>query len=303
MLVIVPYLVQHPGSSMREVAALFDVPPDQLRRDLDLLFLAGLPPYGPGALVDVHVDEEDRIWVSMADHFSRPLRLTRMEALAIAVRAQELLATPGVPQAPALESALAKLRDSLEVPLARGIERAAARTGAPIHLDAVRAAARDRRRVRITYVAASTAERTERTIEPEEVFSSMGQWYVAAWDTGAGAERLFRVDRIGELTETGERFEPRGLAGAGRALYSSTDDDVAVRLRLAPAARWVAEYYVCTEVRELDDGSVEVTLPARRLGWVARLLLRLGPDATVLNPPELADQVRELARRAIGRYR
>jgi predicted DNA-binding transcriptional regulator YafY len=103
--------------------------------------------------------------------------------------------------------------------------------------------------------------------------------------------------------DTGDRFEPHGLEGAGRSLYSSTDEDVAVRLRLAPAARWVAEYYVASDLRELEDGSVEVTLPARRLGWVARLLLRLGPDAAVLDPPELAEEARDLARRAIGRYR
>ena len=47
----------------------------------------------------------------MADHFARPLRLTRQEALAVYVRATELAATPGMPVAPALAAALAKLRD------------------------------------------------------------------------------------------------------------------------------------------------------------------------------------------------
>lgn len=302
MLVVVPYLVQHPGSSLPEVAKLFDIPRDQLRRDVDLLFLAGLPPYGPGDLMDVDVDEDDRIWVSMADHFARPLRLTRLEGLAIAVRAQELLGTPGLPHAPALESALAKLQASLGDPLVEGIERAGG-GAAPVHLDAVRDAAQRRRRLRIAYVAASTAERTERRVDPEEVFSSLGHWYVAAWDVEVDDERLFRVDRIVGVEETEESFAPRGLAGAGRALYSSTEADVAVRLRLRPAARWVAEYYVSTDLVEGEDGSVEVTLPARRLDWIALLLLRLGPDVQVLEPPELGERARELARRTLDRYR
>src|SRR5580765_2848667 len=113
MLVIVPYLVQHPGTSLDEAARIFDVPPEQLRRDLDLLFMSGLPPYGPGDLIDVDVDEDDRISIAMADHFSRPLRLTRSEALALYLRGTELVATPGLPDAPAPASALAKLRDSL----------------------------------------------------------------------------------------------------------------------------------------------------------------------------------------------
>ena len=177
MLVIVPYLVQHQGAELGEVARLFDVPADQLRRDLDLLFMSGLPPYGPGDLIDVEVDEDDQIWIRMADHFARPLRLTRSEALALFLRGTELVATPGLPEAPALASALAKLRDSLG-PDALGdaarIQTAAAGRS-PEHLGALRAAARGHERITIEYVAASTGARTERRIEPEEVFSSARQ--------------------------------------------------------------------------------------------------------------------------------
>ena len=86
MLVIVPYLVQHQGAGLGQVAELFALPADQLRRDLDLLFMSGLPPYGPGDLIDVEVDEDDHIWITMADHFARPLRLTRSEALSLYLR-------------------------------------------------------------------------------------------------------------------------------------------------------------------------------------------------------------------------
>jgi len=113
MLVIVPYLVQHPGSALADVARAFDVPIDQLRRDLDLLFMSGLPPYGPGDLIEVDVDEDDRIWISMAEQFARPLRISRSEALALYLRGMELLGTAGVPEAPALRSAMDKLRTKL----------------------------------------------------------------------------------------------------------------------------------------------------------------------------------------------
>ena len=305
MLAIVPYLVQHPGSALSEVAAAFDVGPGQLRRDLDLLFMSGLPPYGPGDLIDVDVDEDGHIWISMADHFSRPLQLTRIEALAVYLRGTELLALPGMPDAPALEKALEKLRGSLgpeTLGEAEGRIEIARRGRAPEHLAALRDAARGHERLSIEYFAASTGEWSQREIDPEEVFSGMGHWYVAAWDVDADAERLFRADRVRSAAPTGETFTPRGLRGAGRDLYSPSGDDVSVRLRLRPAARWIAEYYATTELEERADGGVEVTLPARQLGWVARLLLRVGDDAEVVEPVELRDEVRRLARETLAGY-
>src|SRR5438093_8307866 len=244
MLVIVPYLVQHPGTSVGAASTLFEVPPEQLRRDLDLLFMSGLPPYGPGDLIDVDIDEDGGVWISMADHFARPLRLTRPEALAVYRRATELLATPGIPDAPALASALAKLRDALGPDTlgdAAGIEGAV--TGmAPPHLDALRSAAAEHRRIGIEYTAASTGARSVREIEPEAVFASAGHWYVVAWDLAADDERMFRADRVAAVEPTAERFDPPGLEGAGRQLYTPRDHDLAVRLPLPPAAWWVAQY-------------------------------------------------------------
>jgi proteasome accessory factor C len=253
----------------------------------------------------VDVDEDGGVWISMADHFARPLRLTRPEALAVYLRATELLATPGIPDAPALASALAKLRDALGPDTlgdAAGIEGAV--TGsAPAHLDALRAAAAGLRRIRIDYTAASTGERSVREVEPEAVFASAGHWYVVAWDVAADGERLFRADRVSAVEETPERFVPRGLEGAGRQLYTAGDQDLAVRLLLRPAARWVADYYVTDDVVTRPDGTVEATLPARQTGWIAKLLLRLGPDAEVLDPLELRAEISQIAAAALDRYR
>jgi len=304
MLVVVPYLIQHPGTTLDEASTLFDIPMAQLRRDLEMLFLAGLPPYGPGDLIDVDIDEDGGVWISMADHFARPLRLTRQEALAVYVRATELAATPGMPGAPALTSALAKLRAALGPETlgdAAGIAAADAGS-APPFLEEVRTAAQDRQRLLIAYTAASTGERTERRIDPEAVFASSGQWYVAAWDVDLDDERLLRVDRIDEARPAGERFEPRGLEGAGRPLYTPGAQDVRIRVRLRPEARWVAEYYVATDPVEEDDGDLVVTLPTGQVTWAARLLLRLGSDADVVDPQTVRDEVRAQARATLARY-
>ncbi len=305
LLSIVPYLVRNPGTRLADAARLFGVAEEELVADLRLLFVSGLPPYGPGDLVEVDI-EDGRVWIRMADYFSRPLRLTRNEALALFLRGTALAATPGFPEAPALASALEKLRQGLGPEtlgsLAERVE--AATVGRPVDVLArLRRAVARRERLEIEYYAASSGETTVRRIDPEEVFTALGNWYVVAWDHRSGAERLFRADRIRRARGTGQRFTPRGLAGAGRALYTASEADVRVRLLLRPGARWVAEYYEVESERERGDGALEVVLPASRLEGVTRLLLRLGPEAEVLHPPEVRERVREVARRTLSRYR
>lgn len=305
LLIMVPYLVQHPGTELAEVTRLFGLGEDALLDDLNLLFISGLPPYGPGDLIDVDI-QDGRVWVRMADYFSRPLRLTRTEALALYLRGTAAAATPGLNEATALASALRKLGESLG-PTTLGhlpqLVEAAEDDRPAATLDALREGVTNHERVRIEYHAASSAETTSREIDPEELFFAVGHWYVAAWDQRSGQERLFRADRIRTVEPTGERFEPRGLAGAGRPLYTPGEHDVPVRLLLHPAARWVGEYYEVGSALEREDGDLEIVLPAGRLEWVERLLLRLGGDAEVLDPPVLKDRVRDLARRTADRYR
>jgi proteasome accessory factor C len=74
-------------------------------------------------------------------------------------------------------------------------------------------------------------------------------------------------------------------------------------LSLGPSARWVAEYYEIERATQGNDGHLEVTLPAKDLQGVAKLILRLGGEATVIEPSELAGMVADTARRTLALYR
>jgi proteasome accessory factor C len=214
---MVPYLVQHPGTELAEVTHLFGVGEDALLDDLNLLFVSGLPPYGPGDLIDVDI-QDGRVWVRMADYFSRPLRLTRTEALALYLRGTAAAATPGLSEATALTSALHKLGEGLgPTTLGRLPELVeAAEAARPTEtLDALRKAVTGLERVRIEYHAASSAETTSREIDPEEVFFAVGNWYVVAWDQRSGQERLFRDG--GALRGAGVGGRGTAAVHAGRA--------------------------------------------------------------------------------------
>jgi len=78
---------------------------------------------------------------------------------------------------------------------------------------------------------------------------------------------------------------------------------VEVHLRLGPGAQWVAESVPVRAVGRASDGSVtDVVLDVSGLAWFERLLLQLGPDARVLQPPQWIGLAAEAARRVLARY-
>jgi len=94
LLAIVPWIASHDGPTIAEVCERFDVTENELAADLELLWVCGLYPYTPDMLIDVDIDG-DRVWIRYAEYFSRPLRLTPAEGLALVAAARAVLAVPG----------------------------------------------------------------------------------------------------------------------------------------------------------------------------------------------------------------
>jgi proteasome accessory factor C len=55
-------------------------------------------------------------------------------------------------------------------------------------------------------------------------------------------------------------------------------------------------------VTERPDGSLDVALTVSEPVWLERLLLRLGPDAEVVDPPEWRAAGADTAARVLARY-
>ena len=108
ILAIVPWIVAHPGASKDEIATRFGMTAEQLDDDLALVLMIGVPPYSPGDYLDVD-DDGEFVTIRLADQFSRPLRLTPAEGLALLAAGRALLAVPGSDPEGPLATALAKL--------------------------------------------------------------------------------------------------------------------------------------------------------------------------------------------------
>lgn len=302
LLAMVPWIAAHDGPTLEEVGQRFAITREQLADDLAVMWLVGVPPYTPDALIDV-VQEGERVWIHFADVFAQPQRLTPDQAVALLSAGASVLALPGADPDGSLARGVAKLAAVLGVDADQVLEVDLGGSD-PQVLATLRQAVRERRRVHLDYWSYGRDTRSERDVDPYLVQADHGALYLLAHCHRAGGERRFRVDRINRADLLEETFEPPPAAAAPAQLFQADADDPRVTLRLAPEGRWVTETYPIEARRDLDDGSVEVTLAIAAEPWLARLLVNLGPHAEVLDAPgDLIGAGRRAARRVLARYR
>ncbi|MDQ3982084.1 MAG: WYL domain-containing protein [Actinomycetota bacterium] len=307
ILLLLPYAIHHPGVSVDELSKKFNVPKRELIGDLELVFLCGLPGYGPGDLIDVSIDD-DRVHVRMADYFAAPLRFTPAEALTLYAGAAALVDSPGMEEADALRRALEKLGRAL------GIDRGG--TDAPEidvqlashpggHLETLEEALLSRRRVRLEYFSATRGELTHRTVDPWGLIAALGRWYLVGWDHLSEDERMFRTDRMKDVeildhpADVPVDFDPEAYRNA----FRERGDETTLTMEISPqVARWFADYYHPRKDQTLADGWQRVELPASSRRWAATLLLQLGGGARNVEPAETLAEARRLAQEIAAPY-
>lgn len=297
LLALVGWLAQVGEAPIAEAAERFGMSEKELVAELELAACCGIPPYTPDTLMEIEVSEH-AVRAFLPPEYARPRRLTPAEGFAVAASARLLLAVPGSEDG-ALQRALAKLDAALGSREAVGLD-----VDAPTHLAAVRAAADAGRALEIDYLSGSRDELTTRVIEPAQVATIDGHWYLDAYCHRAGDMRRFRVDRIGAVRP--REKSPGPAATRQRPLeemFVPGPGAVEVHLQLGPGAQWVPESVPVRAVRRDGDGTAtDVILDVSGMAWFERLLLQLGPAVRVVRPPELTGLAAEAARRVRARY-
>ena len=310
LLALVPYVVSRKVVGLAETAAAFGVSERELVDDLNLLWCVELRAPDPYCPIDLSY-EGGEIVVSQAESMGRPLRLTVDEASALLVALRMLAEMPG--DGDQDRSALSRLIAKLE---AAAGEAASVSAQVAVQVDLpddgseklairIRAAIAAGRRLHLRYYVPGRDEATERDVDPMRLHMVEGRPYLEGWCWRAEAMRLFRLDRVLELEVLDVAAEPPAEAqpvDLDEGLFRPSPQDVRVELELSVAGRWVAEYYPCESVSDLEEGRLRVVLRTPDTGWVRRLALRLGEDGRVVSPPSLVAEVREGATAALANY-
>ncbi len=299
LLAIVPWIAARDGPKLQEVCDRFGLTRQQLLADLEVVFMVGLYPFTPDELIDV-VIEDDRVWIRLAEYFARPLRLTPEQGLALVAAGSSLATVQGADPGGPLARGLAKLAGILGVGDGVSVQLGDAE---PAVLAQLRQAIEQHRQVELDYYTFGRDERTRRTVDPHRVHADQGQWYLAAYCHLVQDDRLFRVDRISALTPLEETFEAP-VEQPTQGVFFPRADDPRVTLDLQPEATWVVEQYPIEAREDRPGGVVRVTLAISARAWLERLLVRLGPLATIVaaDPPLDDGTGREAAARVAARY-
>jgi predicted DNA-binding transcriptional regulator YafY len=308
LLALVPYVVSRKSVGLAETASAFGVSERELVDDLNLLWCVELRAPDPYCPIDLSY-EGGEIVVSQAESMGRPLRLAVDEASALLVALRMLGEVPGLDDRSALlrliakleaaagEAASASAQVAVQVDVHRqGTEDLAARIGAALSAG---------RRLHLRYYVPGRDEATERDVDPMRLLVVEGRPYLEGWCLRAEGVRLFRLDRVLALDMLDVPSSPPAEAtpvDVDQGLFRPSPDDIAVEFELSAAGRWVAEYYPCESVSELDDGRLRVVLRTPDTGWVRRLALRLGEDGRVISPSSLVAEIRQAATAALANY-
>jgi proteasome accessory factor C len=302
LLSMVPYFLARPGVATADAAADFGISEQQLIKDLDLLWMCGLPGHGPGDLIDLSY-EGGTVTIIDDQGMRKPLRLTAEEALALVVALRTLAETPGVTDSDAVQRALAKVETAAggavdDATVAIALD-AATRT-----LPVLQRALDDGRALLLRYYTAARDETTERTVDPLRIVEADGRSYLEAWCRRAEGVRVFRLDRIEHVAVLDEPARPPAdlqLADRSEGVYLPAPEHLLVDLRLSQSYAWVADYYA-VESAEPDGDGLHVSLRVSEPAWVRALVLGSGGQVEVLSPGWLGEAIRHDAAQALAAY-
>ena len=298
-------LASRPGGvGIDDAAGRLDLSRDRLLDDLRLVVVREYY-HPPGWTEDIRIEiGGDTIEVSSDGRFDRPPGLNQREALALGLALRTAAHDRPVEERVEMLELATRLDDSLSSMSAGDLwprirmEDGSDQEGLRGLLEGAIA---DFGKCRIRYLRSDELQPSDRTIDPYCLVFGSGKWFVIGYCDRRDGIRVFRLDRILEISITGETFEaPQdldldGFIDGGRVF--SAAQTVPVTVRYSPRIEaWIREK---GPVRDAGDGGVLVDFEVADPAWIVRHVLQYGPDAELVEPEDLRELVVESLRRQV----
>ncbi|MBP1995443.1 helix-turn-helix transcriptional regulator [Paenibacillus eucommiae] len=308
---------------VKELAQEFNVSPRTILRDLQELGELGFPLYsevGPHGGYQV-----------LNERILPPIAFTEQEAVALFFACHALRHYAFLPFETESSSALSKfyfympgdVRDRIDQMKDRVDFVTPARQAEFPYLSVLLDAAIYQKVILIDYESREGS--SSREIQPVGIYASNGLWYCPAYCFLRGDIRLFRCDRIHTAayaaSETSSKpLDLRHIHLGNREFFVHTghkqdhkllmqemeQDNVTLYVELSKEGvqRCEAEMWAVPKLNTRQDGSgwLEGSFPRSDIPFFAKFMIGLGIEATVKNPPELVDCMKDLLSEIMAKY-
>ncbi len=168
----------------------------------------------------------------------------------------------------------------------------------------------ERHQLRFRYRARTTNMDSRRTASPQRLTHYRDNWYLDVWDHDREALRSFAVDRIAEahaLDATAvdvAEADLNELLASSYGIFAGKPKAWATIRFSAHAARWVSDEHWHSQQKGewLPDGRYELKVPYSNSRELLMDVLKYGPDAEVVAPLPLREEMKILLQLAAGGY-
>ena len=284
---LVPYLLEHQGISIPELAVAFGVSEKQINDDLVLIHMCGLPGYTPLELIDMFY-EDGYVTVSDPQSFKKPRSMNKIEMTSLLVSLDLLKSLRTDDVAKEIEALKLKLQENMrfENPfvVVQNMENTAM-------VEAIERAIAKSTLLRINYASGTKDKTSVRDILPIEIYVANGSTYLNAWCQSSKGDRTFRLDRIlsYEIIEG-------SVVNETRESSVQAVDSLPIELLVSKSARNFIEdnRAIIGHIQEGEQLRIELNPIDRE--WLVRTILGFGGQIEVSKPKELALEVVSRAR-------
>ena len=280
---LIPFLLEHQGISVAELAVEFQVTQIQIMEDLNLLFVCGLPGYTPLELIDMNF-EDGFVTVSDPQVLDKPRKLSKPEltTLLVSLEVMKTLA----------KSAVRKEISDLQVKLQSVLDRkptidVVVKESIDSKLEEILHAIEKGSALDIHYLSAHSDKESWRKIIPNRVYFEGRHAYVESWCITSQGERVFRLDRILELRLDAKAYVP----GVENPDLGKVEE---ISLFVSNAARiFLEENASIIAATERVSNGYQVSVSAIDQGWLVRTMAGFGPEIAVIQPLALKNALSE----------
>lgn len=176
---------------------------------------------------------------------------------------------------------------------------------------AVFKAMRSHRTIRFFYRALNRSDYTEHRANPYHVLCQKGNWYMLAYDFNHDRITTFSLARIKDIYieenafSVPKSFNPHDYCDSSFGVWNNDAPPVKIELLFSKEINtYILErtWHDTQEIRQNDDGTVYLSFLSNQLQETLHWVMHFGSSVRILNPPELAEQVKEEARKILSIY-